>query len=200
MATLDQGRPADRPSTIARIEALLFVATGQVDISHLAQTLEATVAEIEAALTQLASQLAGRGIRLQRQGSAVQLTSGAEFAADVERFLQIERAARLSRAALEVLAIVAYQQPVTRPRIDAIRGVNSEHALRTLLGHGLIEELGRSEAIGRPILYVTTAEFLQYFGLTSLSDLPALQPEPIGSSGAPASAPGTEAAAHWAAG
>jgi segregation and condensation protein B len=75
------------------------------------------------------------------------------------------------------LAIVAYEQPVTRPKIDSVRGVNSETSLQTLLRHGLVEEVGRAEGAGRPILYATTPEFLQYFGLTRLSELPPLQVE-----------------------
>ena len=82
----------------------------------------------------------------------------------------------LSRAALEALAIVAYQQPVTRPQIEAVRGVNSDSVIKNLLTKGLIEESGRAEGPGRPVLYSTTPEFMQHFGLTSLSDLPPLSP------------------------
>jgi segregation and condensation protein B len=86
----------------------------------------------------------------------------------------LETTSRLSQAALEVLAIVVYMQPTTRPQIDQIRGVNSDAALRTLLSKGLIEELGRMETPGRPILYGTTPEFLQHFGMSSLAELPPL--------------------------
>jgi segregation and condensation protein B len=78
-----------------------------------------------------------------------------------------------------VLAIIAYQQPVTRPHIDSIRGVNSDSVLRTLLRHGLIEDVGRSEGPGRPILYTTTSEFLQHFGINTLKELPQLSPTPV---------------------
>ena len=94
----------------------------------------------------------------------------------------MEATSRLSRAGLEALAIIAYQQPVTRPQIDAIRGVNSDGVLKSLLSKGLIQEVGRAEAPGRPILYSTTPEFLQYFGLNSLEELPPLvleETEPI---------------------
>jgi segregation and condensation protein B len=104
----------------------------------------------------------------------VQLTTAPAASAIIERFLGLEMTTRLSQAALEVLAIVAYMQPVTRPQIDDIRGVNSDGALRTLLGKGMVEELGRMETPGRPILYGTTIEFLQYFGLTSVDELPPL--------------------------
>jgi segregation and condensation protein B len=104
----------------------------------------------------------------------VQLTTAAELAGLIEEFLGLEQFTRLSQASLEVLSIVAYQQPVTRPQVDQIRGVNSDGALRTLLSRSLIEEVGRQETPGRPILYGTTVEFLQYFGLESLAQLPAL--------------------------
>ena len=97
----------------------------------------------------------------------------------MQRLLNLESTARLTRAAIEVLAIVAYQQRVTRPQIDAIRGVNSDSALRTLLRHGLIEEVGRSEGPGRPIIYAPAPEFLQHFGLSSLEDLPPLDLEAL---------------------
>jgi len=93
----------------------------------------------------------------------------------VERFLGLEATSRLSRAALETLAIIAYRQPISRPQVDAIRGVNSDGVIRSLLSKGLIEEVGRAEGPGRPILYGTTAAFLQAFGLTSLDELPPLE-------------------------
>ena len=107
----------------------------------------------------------------------VQLTTAPESSAVVERFLGLEVSARLSQAAIEVLAIIAFIQPVTRPQVDQIRGVNSDSSLRTLLSFGLIEEVGRLETPGRPILYATTPDFLQYFGLNSLGELPPLAEE-----------------------
>lgn len=129
------------------------------------------------ALLNLERSLERRGIRLQKHGAAYQLTSAPSVAGDIERLLQLEETSSISRAALEALAIIAYQQPVTRPHIDSIRGVNSDSVLRTLLRHGLIEESGRSMSPGRPILYSTTSEFLQYFGLAAITDLPPLDPE-----------------------
>lgn len=161
----------------ARVEALLFVASTTTTASQLAAVLGETPHRVENALDELASSLEGRGIRLQRTSQGVQLTSAPEAAQDVENFLQLEETARLTRAALEALAIIAYEQPVTRPQIDAIRGVNSDSVLRTLLRHGLIEEVGRSEGPGRPILYATTVDFLSHFGLASLGDLPTLDIE-----------------------
>ncbi len=97
-------------------------------------------------------QLAGRGLRVQRHGSGLQLTTAAGAAGDVERYLNLESSVHLTRAALETLAIIAYRQPVTRPMIDSLRGVNSETSLHTLLRYGLIEEIGRGEGPGRPLL------------------------------------------------
>jgi segregation and condensation protein B len=96
------------------------------------------------------------------------------MAESVERFLGLEATSHLSRAALETLAIVAYQQPVTRPQIESIRGVSSDGVMKSLLGKGLVQEVGRTDGPGRPILYGTTPDFLQYFGINSLIDLPAL--------------------------
>jgi segregation and condensation protein B len=132
---------------------------------------------IDRTLADLAADLAQRGIRLQRHAGRVQFTTAPEHARDVEAFLQLEATARLSRAALEVLAIIAYRQPVTKPYVDSLRGVDSESSLTTLLRHGLIEESGRSEGPGRPILYTTTPDFLRHFGLQELGQLPPLPPE-----------------------
>lgn len=128
----------------------------------------------------LAEAYAERGLRLQWTGSAVQLTTAPEASDAVERFLGLEVTARISQAALEVLAMVAYMQPITRPQIDQIRGVNSDGALRTLLSKGLLEENGRLDTPGRPILYGTTPQFLQQFGLGALAELPSLAEEKEG--------------------
>jgi segregation and condensation protein B len=122
-------------------------------------------------------------MRLQRSGSYVQLITAPDAAPYVERFLGLEARKRLSKAALEALAIVAYRQPVTRPQVDAIRGVNSDSVLRTLLSVGLIEEVGRASTVGRPILYGTTFEFLQHFGLRSMEELPSLEELPVDEGG-----------------
>jgi segregation and condensation protein B len=170
---------------IARIEALLFVATGAVPPLQLASALELPLRVIENHLDILESRLASEnyphGLRLQRHHGRVQLTTSSETAADVERFLGLEASSKLTRAALETLAIIAYQQPVTRPEIDAIRGVSSDSVLKSLLSKGLVQEVGRAERPGRPILYTTTSDFLQHFGLNSLEELPPLSTE-LGSS------------------
>lgn len=163
----------------ARIEALLFVAPGLVAVGQLAAALEVPAKQVEAALASIDARLAGSGIRLQRYRGELRLVSAPEAAALVERFLHLEATTRLSAAALECLAIVAYQQPITRPQIDSVRGVNSDSSLRSLLTHSLVEEAGRAEGPGRPILYATTPEFLQHFGLGKIEDLPALHLEQV---------------------
>ncbi len=117
------------------------------------------------------------GLRLQKIKNQYQLITAPEFAETIEKFLGLEVTSRLTQAALEVLAIVAYKQPATRPEIESIRGVNSDGVVKSLLYKGLIEELGRSEAIGRPILYGVTNEFFQHFGLESLEQLPPVDLE-----------------------
>jgi segregation and condensation protein B len=174
--------PENELSLSARIEALLFVAPGAVTAAQLAAALDVPTADVEKGLNELAADYEdnyqNRGLRLQRHRGRVQLTSAAETAEWIERFLGLAASGHLSRAALETLAIVAYQQPVTRPQIDAIRGVNSDGVLKSLLSKGLVAEGGRAEAVGRPILYNTTSEFLQYFGFNSLKELPPLEEKP----------------------
>src|SRR4030042_2637508 len=166
---------------IARIEALLFVAAAAVPPIQLATALDLPLRVIENNLDILESRLNSdsplRGLRLQRHNGRVQITTSPETAADVERFLGLEASSKLSRAALQTLAIIAYQQPVIRPEIDAVRGVSSDGVLKSLLSKGLIQEVGRAERPGRPIIYTTTSDFLQYFGLNSLDELPPLSIE-----------------------
>jgi segregation and condensation protein B len=157
------------------LEGLLFVADEPVTVTRLAQALEVEADEVESALTTLQEMYADRGVHLQRNSDRVQLVSAPETAPYIERFLGLELRARLSSAALEALTIVAYRQPVTRAQVEAVRGVNSDGVLRTLAGKGLIEEVGRLDTVGRPIQYGTTFEFLQFFGLEGLGDLPELQ-------------------------
>jgi segregation and condensation protein B len=159
----------------ALIESLLFVADRPVTAEHLATALDVPVDEVEAALCTLDEEYRERGIRIQRKGERLQLVSAPEAGAQIERFLGIEISGHLSTAALEALSIVAYRQPVTRAQVEAIRGVHSDSVLRSLVRRGLIEEIGRAESVGRPILYGTTFEFLQQFGLQSMRDLPDWQ-------------------------
>jgi segregation and condensation protein B len=162
-------------SVAARLQGLLFVAAEPVVAADLAESLDLSVKTVEAALVELERILASGGLRLQRHSGRIQLTTAPELAESIERFLGLEARSHLTKPALETLAIVAYNQPVTRPQIDTIRGVNSETMLKGLLAKGLIQETGRSEGPGRPILYATTPDFLQHLGLSSIADLPPLQ-------------------------
>jgi segregation and condensation protein B len=157
-----------------QVEAMLFVAAEPVTPAQLAAALDVAISVVERGLNELDASLAGRGVRLQRHAGRVQLTTAPELAELIERFLGLEATSHLSRAALETLAIIAYQQPVTRPQIDSIRGVNSDSMMKSLLNKGLILESGRADGPGRPILYSTTPEFLQHFGLNSILEMPPL--------------------------
>ncbi|MBI5823097.1 MAG: SMC-Scp complex subunit ScpB [Chloroflexi bacterium] len=161
-------------SLAAKIEAMLFVSAEPVPVTQLAQALDVNSSVIERGLKELDDSLLTRGLRLQRSAGRVQLTTAPEIAGIVEHFLGLEATTHLSRAALETLAIIAYQQPVTRPQVDSIRGVNSDGMMKSLLSKGLVQESGRTDGPGRPILYSTTPEFLQHFGLSSIIELPPL--------------------------
>ena len=160
-----------------KLEALLFASPGPATIDQLATALDVGPAEVRTALSNLELQYAERGLRIQYHQGAAQMTSAPEYASEIERLLELDNQGHLSRAALEVLAIVTYRQPITRPDIDSIRGVNSDSSLKTLLRYGLIEETGRTSGPGRPILYGTSGEFLQHFGLSSLEQLPEIEVE-----------------------
>jgi segregation and condensation protein B len=155
---------------------MLFVAAEPAALAQLAAALDVTSSVVERGLKELEDALRTRGLRLQRNAGRVQLTTAPELAELVERFLGLEAVSHLSRAALETLAIIAYQQPVTRPQVDALRGVNSDGMMKSLLSKGLVQEAGRTDGPGRPILYSTTPEFLQHFGINSIMELPPLTP------------------------
>ncbi len=170
----------DDEQLLVLIEGLLFVASEPAAIERLATALNVSIVRVEKGLQQLEEQLLHRGTRLQRHNGSAQLVSAPEVADVIEVFLGLDLNTKLSRAALEALAIIAYRQPVTRPQIESIRGVNSDGVIRTLLHRGLIEEVGRLEQAGRPILYGTTFAFLQYFGLENVDGLPPLDEEAFG--------------------
>ena len=161
----------------ASLEAVLFVAPVAVSLSQLASALDISEAQVEIVIKHLAEDFQDRGFRIQKHAGRIQLTTAPDVGEAVERFLGLEITSYLSQAALEALSIVAYEQPVTRPQVDAIRGVNSDGVMKSLLHKGLIQDIGRAEGPGRPILYATTPEFLQQFGLNSLDELPPLEPE-----------------------
>jgi len=178
--TSAENAETDLPLSV-KLEALLFVAAEPVTTAQLSAALDVAPSVIERGLNELNASLSNRGLRLQRHAGRVQLTTAPQLAELVERFLGLEATTHLSRAALETLAIIAYQQPVTRPHIDSIRGVNSDSMLKSLLHKGLILESGRADGPGRPILYSTTPEFLQHFGLNSILEMPPLaKPEEEG--------------------
>lgn len=158
----------------ALVESLLFVAEGPVTPSQLARALRVSDTEVRDALIALAEEYRSRGLRLQRDDGRVQIVTAPEAAPRIEQFLNLTTDGNLSAAALETLAIIAYRQPLTRAEIEALRGVDCSGVLRTLASKGFIAQLGRLERAGRPIVYGTTFQFLRYFGLHSLDELPPL--------------------------
>ncbi len=177
MTDSDQYRDSEYMTVL---EAVLFAASGPVSYPQLAETMNLSIAEVKM-LTQNAAeryQTERRGIRLLFHEDRLRLVTAPEAALFVEKFLGIELTQKLSRAAQEALTIIAYRQPVSRPVIDSIRGVSSDGVVRGLINRGLVEETGRAETPGRPVLYATTQEFLQYFGLSSIKDLPPFDLDP----------------------
>ena len=177
--------PASEPrelSLSALLEALLFIAPVPVTPGQMATVLGVSTHQIEIAVSELDALYTEsgdkRGLRIRLHRGRIQLTTAPQASATIEKFLGLESTTRLSHAALEALAIIAYQEPVTRPQIDAIRGVNSDGVLKNLLSKGLIQEVGRADAPGRPFLYSTTTDFLGHFGLSSLDELPPLEKSP----------------------
>ena len=161
---------------LGRIEAILFVSGEAVHVEDLARALGIGKAETEQALNTLRDEydFAQRGFVLRRFGTQVQLTTRPLYAPDVVRLLQPVQKQSLSQAVMETLAVIAYKQPVTRAEIEQVRGVKCDYSVQSLSTKGLIAEVGRKDAIGRPILYGTTEKFLQHFGITSLEELPPL--------------------------
>lgn len=153
------------------------MAEGPVSIGQIAAALNTSAKQIKRALLELEDLYQERGLQLQNLRGRVQLTTNPKAAQSIEQFLGLESQQQLTSAALETLAIIAYRQPVTRPQIDGIRGVNSDSVIKNLIFKGLIEDIGRSEGPGRPILYGTTSSFLQHFGISSLKELPPIDIE-----------------------
>ena len=160
------------------LEALLFVSDEPLTISVLGQALEMDRRSIEELCDRLAEELddRGAGVVLRNVAGGWRLFTHPDTAPEVERFVLSSRQARLTKAALETLAIVAYKQPVTRHQVSSIRGVNSDGVLRALQDKGIVEEAGREETPGRPVLFATTPAFLERLGLPTLAALPSLAP------------------------
>ena len=156
------------------IEAVLMAATEPVEPQVLAQLIERPVAEVEGLCALLAAECSGRGFILAKVAGGYRFQTHPDLAPYVERYLLEGRHARLSSAALETLAVIAYKQPVTRSQLSAVRGVDVDGVVRSLLDRGYIEEVGRTEGVGHPIQYGTTRLFLERLGLESLEKLPAL--------------------------
>lgn len=157
----------------ARLEALLFAAGDPLGVRQLAGLCQAGEADVRSALGELGQGLEGHGVELCSLAGGYQLRTRPDHAEAVALLLQPRRG-QLSRPALETLAIVAFRQPITRAGIDELRGVHSESSLATLVERGLVQEAGRAETPGRPLLYATTRHFLEHFGLRSLTDLKTL--------------------------
>ena len=159
------------------IESLLFVSGRPLELAEIRKLLDIDEARLILGLQILEDALLQqeRGIRLQHLGAQVQLVTAPENARYIAALLGLPMTAKLTSAALETLAVIAYRQPITRSQIESVRGVNSDRALASLLQHGLVIEVGRAQTIGRPALFATTAEFLQLFGLTSLEQLPNIK-------------------------
>ncbi len=164
------------PQLMSAVESVLFVAGRALDLADLRKLLGVEADDLNAALLLLADvyERERRGLRVQRAGNQVQLVSAPENARFVAALLGMPTHAKLTTAALETLAIIAYRQPITRAQLEAIRGVNSDRALQTLVQHNLVMEVGRANTVGRPILFGTTLEFLQQFGLSGLEALPTI--------------------------
>jgi len=160
------------------LEALLFVSDEPLTPAVLSQALEVDRRTVEGLCDRLQAELEerGSGLVLRNVAGGWRLFSHPDTQPAVERFVLSSRQARLTKAALETLAIVAYKQPATRHQGSAIRGVNSDGVLRALTDRGLVEEAGRDEGPGRPVLYATTPQFLERLGLPSLASLPSLAP------------------------
>ena len=169
------------------IEAVLFVAGEPVAIGAIARALELSEMELMPVIEQMErdSQGGRRGVCLRRYGDHIQLATAPEYAAYVERLLQPVQRQTLSQTALETLAVVAYKQPVTRAEVEQVRGVKCDYSIQSLLHKELIREVGRKEALGRPILYGTTDRFLAHFGISDIRELPPLPQTLAGEPAAP---------------
>ena len=165
----------------AAIEAILFTMGDSVEISHLATALELSQGEIQKLLNEMKEcyEKEDRGIRLLELENAWQLCTKTEYYDCLIRIAKQPKKYALTEVLLETLSIVAYKQPVTKLEIEKIRGVKCDHAVNKLVEYGLIEEVGRLDAPGRPLLFGTTEDFLRSFGVSSVTDLPHMSPEQI---------------------
>ena len=162
----------------AVLEGLLFVVGDDgLDLDEISRVLEISKDDVKELIKELQKdyQNSDRGIRIDFLGDKLKLTTKKEHNMYYQKLLTTEDNNNLSQAALETLAIIAYNQPITRVKVDELRGISNNHIIRKLVAKGLIKESGRSNMPGRPILYETTSEFLDYFGLSSLDELPDMR-------------------------
>ncbi len=166
----------------AIIEAILFVAGEPMPIASIVKALEMDEAEVQQAIDHLQKSLdkKQRGVVLKRYGHHLRLETRADYAPYVEKLLQPVQRQSLTQASLETLAVIAYRQPATRGDVEMVRGVKCDYSVQSLLQKGLIHEVGRKEALGRPMLYATTDMFLEHFGIADIRELPPLpDPKPL---------------------
>ena len=174
---LDQSKPKlEMNERVGIVEAILFVTGDAVEKKEICRAMEITEGELEETLDALESgyDFDRRGLRLLRFGAHVQLGTRPDYAPYVEKLLQPVQKQSLSQAVMETLAVIAYRQPVTKAEIEQVRGVKCDYSVQSLMTKGLIAEVGRKEALGRPILYGTTDSFLRHFCISSLSELPEI--------------------------
>ena len=174
---MDETKPRlDMKERVGIVEAILFVTGNAVEKKEICRAMELTEGELEETLDALESgyDFDRRGLRLLRFGAHVQLATRPDYAPYVEKLLQPVQKQSLSQAVMETLAVIAYRQPVTKAEIEQVRGVKCDYSVQSLVTKGLIEEVGRKEALGRPILYGTTDAFLRHFCIASLSELPEI--------------------------
>ena len=166
--------------SLPAIEAILFVSGDSLEITQLAKALELTDIEISLALNLLEAEMTRqkRGIRLKRYGDHIRLETCPEFMPYIQKLLQPVQNQTLTQTALETLAVIAYKQPVTKAEIEAIRGVKCDYSIQLLLMRGLVEEVGRKDAVGKPFLYGTTDTFLEHFGISDIRELPTPLSQP----------------------
>lgn len=175
-------RAVDEREIMGIIESILFVSGNPVSVRDIAKILEMDVRTVRKLMEKMVDtfNFERRGLQIIRVNESYQLATRPEFSEYIQKYIGPEQKQTLSQAALETLSIIAYRQPITRTDIEAIRGVKCEYALNILSQKGLIKEVGRLDAPGRPILYGTTEQFLKSFGFSSLKDLPEIKEEDIG--------------------
>lgn len=181
-ANTNQTEPITLEKVTAAIEAILYAAGHPVEYSKLSEVLGLSPKDVknmvEAMSRDYNGEKSGRGIMLLMYPDSCQFATKEEFLPYIREALGIKRGGNLSNSTMEALAVVAYNQPVTRAYVDAVRGVDSSYAMTSLIDKGLIESLSRLDAPGRPMLYTTTEKFLRVFGLSSLEDLPETELSP----------------------